>query len=90
MASSISIKARKSRSRQAEVVAGGGEHGADAVAVAAFEVIAADPVLGLDVPMTGSTATWRRISRRIGAVTRCTWPLPSEADGCCALSTAAI
>ena len=35
---------------QAEVVAGSGEHGIDAVAVAAFEVIATHPVLGLDVP----------------------------------------
>ena len=35
---------------QAEVVAGRGEHGIDPVAVAAFEVIAAHPGLGLDVP----------------------------------------
>jgi hypothetical protein len=35
---------------QIEVVALGGEHGIDAVAVAAFEIIAAHPVLGLDVP----------------------------------------
>src|SRR6516225_3714728 len=35
---------------QTEVVAGGGEHGIDAVAAAAFEVIASHPVLGLDVP----------------------------------------
>src|SRR5262249_29139942 len=35
---------------QTEVVAGSGEHGVDAVAVAPFEVIAAHPVLGLDVP----------------------------------------
>src|SRR5215831_21091345 len=35
---------------QAEVVAGNGEHGVDAVAVAAFEVIATYPALGLDVP----------------------------------------
>jgi hypothetical protein len=32
---------------QTEVVAGRGEHGIDAVAVAAFEVIAAHPVLAL-------------------------------------------
>jgi hypothetical protein len=32
-----------------EVVAGSGEHGVHAVAVAAFEVIATLPVLGLDV-----------------------------------------
>src|SRR5215469_3970106 len=35
---------------QPEVVAGRGEHGVDVVAVAAFEVIAPHPVLGLDVP----------------------------------------
>ena len=35
---------------QTEVVAGSGEHGVDPVAVAPFEVIAAHPVLGLDVP----------------------------------------
>src|SRR5215469_18723710 len=35
---------------QTEVVAGGGEHGIDTVAAAAFEIIAAHPVLGLDMP----------------------------------------
>ena len=35
---------------QAEVVAGSGEHGVDAVAVASCEVIAAHPMFGLDVP----------------------------------------
>src|SRR5215471_21243377 len=35
---------------QAEVVAGSGEYGVDAVAVAAFEIIAPHPMLGLDVP----------------------------------------
>lgn len=34
---------------QTEVVAGSGEHGVDPIAVAAFEVIAAHPVLGLDM-----------------------------------------
>src|SRR5262249_21433977 len=34
---------------QTEVVASRGEHGVDAVAVAAFEVVAAHPVLGLEV-----------------------------------------
>jgi hypothetical protein len=35
---------------EAEVVTGGGEHRVDAVAVTAFEVISAHPVLGLDMP----------------------------------------
>src|SRR5437763_3078104 len=34
---------------EAEVVAGGGEHGIDAVAVASLEIIAAHSVLGLDM-----------------------------------------
>jgi hypothetical protein len=34
---------------QAEVVAGGGEYGIDAVAVAAFEIVAVHAVLGLDM-----------------------------------------
>src|SRR6266545_6799284 len=38
---------------QAEVVAGGCEHGIDAVAVATLEVIAAHPVIILDVPDDG-------------------------------------
>ena len=60
---------------QTEVVAGSGEHGVDAVAVAPFEVIAAHPVLGLDVTNDRLDRTRRRISRRIGAVTWRTWPL---------------
>ena len=44
VASSIRIKARKSRS------SGSGEHSIDAVTVASFEVIATHPMLGLDVP----------------------------------------
>ena len=43
MASSIRIKARKSRS------SGSGEHSIDAVTVASFEVIAIHPMLGLHV-----------------------------------------
>jgi hypothetical protein len=45
---------------QAEIVAGRGEHGIDAVAVAACEVIAAHPVFGLHVPndrLDGGAAT---------------------------------
>src|SRR6267142_5687816 len=34
---------------QAEVVAGGGEHGIDAVAVAAFEIIATHPMIVLEM-----------------------------------------
>jgi len=72
--SSAPIRAPKSRSShrssRLEVVVGSGEHGVDAVTVAPFEIIAAHPVLGLDVPNDRPTAARRRISRRIGAVTR--------------------
>ena len=40
---------RQPAQEEAEVVAGGGEHGIDAIAVAPFEIIAAHAVLGLDV-----------------------------------------
>jgi hypothetical protein len=43
-------KALEPAQEQTEVVAGGGEHGIDAVDVASFEVIAAHPALDLDVP----------------------------------------
>jgi hypothetical protein len=42
-------KALKPAQKQTEVVASRGEHGVDAVAIAAFEVVAAHPVLGLEV-----------------------------------------
>ena len=45
---------------QPEVVAGSGEHGVAAVAVSSFEMIAAHPVLSLDVPddrLDGGAAT---------------------------------
>jgi len=47
------MTARQSRPRAsagAEVVTGSGDHGVDAGAVATFEVTAAHPVFGLDVP----------------------------------------
>jgi hypothetical protein len=50
--------------QQAEVVAGGGEHGVDAVAVAALEVIAAHAVLGLDVPNDRLDCGARRFLQR--------------------------
>ena len=37
-------------SRNNTDLSGGGEHGIDEVAAAPFEVVAAHPVLGLDVP----------------------------------------
>jgi hypothetical protein len=48
--------------------AGDGEHGVDAVAISAFEIIATHPI-------TGSTAARRRISRRMALATRRSWPL---------------
>jgi len=56
-------------------VAGRGEHGIDAVAVAALQIIAPMQCSALVWPMTGSTAARRFISRRIGLVTRRAWPL---------------
>ena len=46
------MQARKSRQpaqEKAEVVAGGGEHGVDAVAVGSLEIVAAHAVLGLEM-----------------------------------------
>ena len=45
---------------ETEVVAGSGEHGVAAIALASFEVIAAHPTLGLHVPndrLDGGAAT---------------------------------
>jgi hypothetical protein len=63
-------KAVQASAGTAEVVTGSGEHGVDPVAVASFEVIAAQPLLGLDVPNDRLDRGAARISRRIGAVTR--------------------
>jgi hypothetical protein len=72
--------ARKSRSsqrmqEQSEAVAGSGEHGATAIAIASFEVIAAHPVLGLDVlnDRLDRGATTHLAADR--GVTRRTWSL---------------
>jgi hypothetical protein len=50
----------KPAQEQPKVVAGSGEHGVAAVAVSSFEMIAAHPVLSLDVPddrLDGGAAT---------------------------------
>jgi hypothetical protein len=61
--------------QQVEVEAGGGEHGVDAVAFAALEVIAVHAVLGLEVTDHRLDRAARRfISRRMVLVTRRTWP----------------
>ncbi len=51
---------REPAAEQAEVVAGGGEHGVDAVAVAALEMVTAHPVVVLEMAdhrLDGGAAT---------------------------------
>ena len=47
-------ESRQPAQEEAEIVAGGGEHGVDAVAVARFEVIAVHAVLGVKWPVTSA------------------------------------
>jgi len=61
--------------QQAEVEAGGGEHGVDAVAISAFEIIATHPMIVLEMADHGLDGGATRISRRMALVTRRTWPL---------------
>jgi hypothetical protein len=58
------------------------KNGIGAVAVAAPEVIAVHPMLGRHIPMTGSTAARRFISRRLGRVTRRIWPVIQTRNRC--------
>src|SRR5205814_288039 len=65
-----------SAQEEAEVIAGGGEHGIDAIAVAPLQIIAAaNTVLGLGMADDWFDGGSRRSSRRMGLVTRRTWPL---------------
>ena len=60
--------------QQAEVVAGSGEDGVDAVALGPLEIVAAHAVLGLEMADDRLDSSAALISRRIEAVTRRTWP----------------
>jgi len=59
---------------QAEVVAGSGEDGVDAIVGRPFDIVAVHAVLGLDGADEGPTAARRFISRRMEAVTLRTCP----------------
>jgi hypothetical protein len=68
---------------EAEVVTGGGEDGIDAVALTALEMVAVRAVF--DFEMADDRlyrAALRFISRRMGAVTRLTWPLIQTLNLC--------